>query len=106
MDPELRGRFNADFSEEKYGQLVDCVNRSERWPADFRVSETPIFLTKEFTLDVVAAADEIGNVCGHVDMPWRSRGDKPGPADTGDGRVSRPISGLFPSRTILPLGLP
>ncbi len=59
MDPELRGRFNADFSEEKYRQLVDCVNRTERWPADFRVSETPIFLTKEFTIEVVAAADEI-----------------------------------------------
>ncbi len=59
MDSELRARFNADFSDEKYQQLVDCVNGSERWPADFRVSETPIFLTKEFTGEVVAAANGI-----------------------------------------------
>ena len=59
MDPNLRARFNADFSPEKYKALVDCVQTSERWPADFRVAETPIFLTKAFTDEVVAAAYEI-----------------------------------------------
>jgi len=59
MDPELRARFNADFSAEKYRRLIDCVNGTERWPADFRISETPIFLTKEFTGQVVAAASAI-----------------------------------------------
>jgi hypothetical protein len=59
MDPELRARFNADFSDEKYQTFIDCVNRTERWPADFRISETPIFLTKEFTSEVVAAANGI-----------------------------------------------
>ena len=41
--------FNADFSAEKYDALLRCVNETEKWPADFRVSETPIFLTDEFT---------------------------------------------------------
>ncbi len=59
MDPELRAQFNADFSDEKYQQLLDCVNQTEQWPADFRISETPIFLTKEFTREVVAAANGI-----------------------------------------------
>jgi hypothetical protein len=59
MDPQLRSRFNADFSLEKYGALLRCVNETEKWPADFRTSETPIFLTNEFTEEVVAAAQEI-----------------------------------------------
>ncbi len=59
MDAELRARFNADFSAEKYAALVRCVNETEKWPADFRVSETPIFLTDAFTDDVTRAANEI-----------------------------------------------
>src|SRR6266550_3548709 len=59
MDPQLRRRFNADFTPEKYAALVRCVNQTEKWPADFRISETPIFLTREFTNEVVRAAHEI-----------------------------------------------
>jgi hypothetical protein len=59
MDPELRSRFNADFTPEKYATLVRCVNETEKWPADFRISETPIFLTRSFTDEVTRAANEI-----------------------------------------------
>jgi len=59
MHPELRSRFNADFTPDKYAALLRCVNEGTRWPADYRVSETPIFLTREFTDEVVYAANEI-----------------------------------------------
>jgi hypothetical protein len=59
VHPELRARFNADFTPEKYAALLRCVNESEKWPADFRISETPIFLTREFHDELVAAAKEI-----------------------------------------------
>jgi hypothetical protein len=59
MDPKLRAAFNADFTSEKYDALVRCVNATEKWPADFRISETPIFLTREFTDEVTRAANEI-----------------------------------------------
>src|ERR1700730_1901556 len=59
MEPALRSRFNADFTPEKYAALLRCVNETEKWPADFRVSETPIFLTREFTEEVTRAANEI-----------------------------------------------
>jgi hypothetical protein len=59
MDPNLRVKFNADFTPEKYATLGRCVNETERWPADFRISETPIFLTREFTNEVTGAAKEI-----------------------------------------------
>jgi hypothetical protein len=59
MDPQLRSRFNADFTPEKYAALVRCVSETEKWPADFRISETPIFLTQAFTDDVTRAANTI-----------------------------------------------
>lgn len=59
MHPQLRQQFNTDFTAEKYAALVRCVNESERWPADFRVSETPIFLTPEFSAEVERAANTI-----------------------------------------------
>ncbi len=39
--------------------MLRCVNESTRWPADFRISETPIFLTREFTDEAVYAANKI-----------------------------------------------
>jgi hypothetical protein len=59
MHPDLRERFNADFTPEKYAALVRCVNETEKWPADFRISETPIFLTRGFTDEVTGAANAI-----------------------------------------------
>jgi hypothetical protein len=59
VDPQLRSRFNADFTPEKYAALLRCVNETEKWPADFRISETPIFLTREFTDNVTHAAHAI-----------------------------------------------
>jgi hypothetical protein len=59
MHAELRDRFNADFAPDKYAALVRCVNETEKWPADFRISETPIFLTRDFTDEVTRAAKEI-----------------------------------------------
>jgi len=59
MEPELRARFNAGFTPEKYAALLRCVNEATKWPADFRIAETPIFLTREFTSEAVYAANEI-----------------------------------------------
>jgi hypothetical protein len=59
VDPQLRSRFNADFTPGKYAALVRCINETEKWPADFRLCETPIFLTREFTDEVTRAANEI-----------------------------------------------
>jgi hypothetical protein len=73
MDPELRSRFNADFTPEKYAALIRCVNQTEKWPADFRISETPIFLTNEFTDEVVRAAREIVDLTRRPEFAANSR---------------------------------
>src|SRR5437868_1129902 len=59
MDPQLRAHFNAEFTPEKYARLVRCVMETQKWPADFRISETPIFLTRDFTYEVTRAANAI-----------------------------------------------
>jgi len=59
VDPQLRLAFNGDFAPEKYAVLLRCVNETEKWPADFRISETPIFLTDEFTDEATRAANAI-----------------------------------------------
>ena len=59
MEPALRSQFNADFTADKYAALLRCVNETEKWPADFRVSETPIFLSNEFTDEATAGANAI-----------------------------------------------
>ncbi len=51
MDPKLRAAFNIDFTSGKYDALLRCINETEKWPADFRISETPIFLTRECAED-------------------------------------------------------
>ena len=77
MDPELRSRFNADFTPEKYAALIRCVNQTEKWPADFRISETPIFLTNEFTDEIVRAAREIVDLTRTLGFAANSRGAIP-----------------------------
>src|SRR5207244_1633875 len=44
---------------DNHAAFLRCVNESTRWPADFRLSETPIFLTREFTNEAVYAANKI-----------------------------------------------
>ena len=77
MDRELRSRFNADFTPEKYAALIRCVNQTEKWPADFRISETPIFLTNEFTDEIVRAAREIVDLTRTLGFAANSRGAIP-----------------------------
>ncbi len=59
MVPELRARFNAQFTDAKYAALVHDANTLHRWPTDFRVSESPIFLSPEFTAEIAGAANGI-----------------------------------------------
>ena len=59
MHPTIRERFNADFTPQRYEVLLRIANETERWPVDFRISETPIFLSPAFTTEVQQAAEEL-----------------------------------------------
>ncbi|HXQ81919.1 MAG TPA: hypothetical protein VN775_11435 [Opitutaceae bacterium] len=45
MIPALRQRYNAAFTEERYAALLEDLATAHRWGPDFRVAETPLFLS-------------------------------------------------------------
>ncbi len=55
MIPELRTRFNREFSAEKYARMLEVLYERCRTKVEFRVAETPIFMKKRM-LDEMAAA--------------------------------------------------
>lgn len=59
MDPKLRKSYNAAFTPEKYAELGSYLENRLGYPMDFRISETPVFLTEELTREVVRAGWEI-----------------------------------------------
>ena len=61
MDPDQRQAFNAAFSEARHQQVLAVLEREAGFPADFRISETPVFLDAELTRDFVRAAWEIAD---------------------------------------------
>jgi hypothetical protein len=61
MIPELRKKFNSEFSNEKYEAFLKGLNSVLRFPVDFRVSETPLFLSDELTKKLLAACNDLCN---------------------------------------------
>jgi len=63
MDPKFRKPYNAamtaDKSTHKYAALLGYMESRLGFPVDFRISETPVFLTEELTREVVRAGWEI-----------------------------------------------
>ncbi len=61
MNPEIRARFNAAFTPARYEAFTRAANTTERWPVDFRLCETPVFLTREFAAEARQAAWNLVN---------------------------------------------
>ena len=59
MIPELRKKFNAEFTQEKYEAFLNDLNTSLKYPVDFRISETPLFLTSNLKNKLLKACDEL-----------------------------------------------
>jgi hypothetical protein len=59
MITELRKKFNNNFSEKKYENFLKELDSALKYPTDFRVSETPLFLSNELTEELAKASSEI-----------------------------------------------
>ncbi|MDR3666618.1 MAG: hypothetical protein P4L35_07240 [Ignavibacteriaceae bacterium] len=59
MIPEIRKVFNAKFSVTSYQNYINELNTALEYPVDFRVSETPVFLTDDLTNKLVEASNDI-----------------------------------------------
>ncbi|MCP1300618.1 hypothetical protein NK356_15695 [Chryseobacterium sp. S0630] len=59
MIPKYRKQYNQEFSDEKYSQLKSILAEKGGTKPTFRVSESPIFLTKEFEAKLIDASESI-----------------------------------------------
>lgn len=59
MIPKYRKHFNQEFSDEKYKQLKEILKQKGGIEPGFRISESPIFLTKEFEGKLLDASESI-----------------------------------------------
>ncbi|HTB51723.1 MAG TPA: hypothetical protein VK718_03025 [Ferruginibacter sp.] len=62
MQKKLRQQFNTNFSKEKYQAYIDQIENICPGALDFRLAETPVFVPKEFTQKMLAAAEDIIDV--------------------------------------------
>lgn len=59
MNKEARQQFNSSFSKEKYEDLIADINREFPGQLDFRVAESPIFVSKEMKIKLLTACNDI-----------------------------------------------
>jgi hypothetical protein len=61
MVPELRAQYNNHFTQEKYEAFLKELN-SQHGPIQFRSAETPVFIPKDFTNQMLSACESIVDV--------------------------------------------
>jgi hypothetical protein len=59
MIKELREKYNSEFTEGNYQNFVEELDYQNGSKIEFRIAETPIFLSKEFKNKVLSAVNEI-----------------------------------------------
>jgi hypothetical protein len=62
MVPEIRTAYNASFTEKKYQDYLNELNRAYPGALEFRVAETPVFCDKAFTQKMIDACESIVDV--------------------------------------------
>lgn len=72
MVPELRRWYNATFTEARYRDLLAYLEREAGLVPDFRVCETPLFLSEELTREVHRASWEIAEAVTSPDYLART----------------------------------
>ena len=58
----LRKQFNEKFTEEKYNHFLTILDSKHPGAIVFRVAETPIFITKEFTNKIINTCESIVDI--------------------------------------------
>jgi hypothetical protein len=62
MVPEIRKRFNENFTTEKYYGYLEELNSKHPGAIEFRVAETPVFIGKDFKNKILSACESIVDV--------------------------------------------
>jgi hypothetical protein len=59
MEPSARKSYNDNFTTEKYKRFLSDLDEGLTNPIDFRIAETPVFLTDNFRDRLIAAGNDI-----------------------------------------------
>jgi len=59
MVPAIRSHFNKNFSVQKYKGYLNALNAKHPGVIEFRVAETPVFVSKDFTKKMMNACESI-----------------------------------------------
>jgi hypothetical protein len=59
MVPDIRRAYNADFTQQRYEDMVRDLERDAGCPSIFRICETPLFLSERLTRELIAASGEV-----------------------------------------------
>lgn len=59
MISTYRKKFNQEFSQEKYNQVKEYLKHKSGLEPAFRISESPLFLTKDFEAKLIDASNSI-----------------------------------------------
>jgi hypothetical protein len=59
MIPELRKKFNSEFSEARYNKFIKDLESVFGYKIEFRIAETPIFLPEDLKNELIQASNEI-----------------------------------------------
>lgn len=61
MIPELRKQFNKNFTSNIYNEFLTDLDTGLKYPTDFRVCETPLFVSAQLKNELISACDSIVN---------------------------------------------
>ncbi|MEO8853276.1 MAG: hypothetical protein ABI359_05830 [Ginsengibacter sp.] len=79
MIPEIRDQFNKNFTEEKYKNFLEDLDKKHPGKIDFRIAETPVFIPKDFTKKMLDACEAIVDII--VDPGFKEKTDRAIPKD-------------------------
>jgi len=77
LQSHLREKYNSQFTEEKYNSLVKDLHSEFNQKIDFRIAETPIFLTKDLLTEIQNAAEDIVSQLQSKEFKEYSKGALP-----------------------------
>ena len=69
MIPKIREEFNATYKEVYYNNLLKHIVDTFKEPSAFRISETPVFISKAVKKEVEEACDSIISQLRKIDFP-------------------------------------
>jgi hypothetical protein len=59
MIPQLRDRYNQEFTNEKYQAFLHDLDKEAGYPIDFRIAESPLFIPADLITKILQGAEQI-----------------------------------------------